>query len=449
MQLSAEGRLCKRSNEYIQDIKAALGKFPAYPVHIIFNSNEASYRVMPVRSVHWWWDRRALLKQASVNEFSPDHWVAINTSPSSLKTNNYLLIGIRPSETVRNLISQLRYLSNPVSGVQLWTVVLAQKIFQEIRASEKATYLSGGVIILYKYSPATWQIIACHNEAIVLFRQGRITHDLSPNILHKEIETTLRYLNRNDYPKNETVTVIQAGFSEKHLIDSTVLSNVIHLKQNFSDTERTLKYFTAWYKINKQSSQQQLETSPSFVPEELRSHYSAFYYPQLIIRIGLPLSLLFLALSIGVFIYNNYTQRQYSDLLEQKLQNTVRHDTAAKLKEMEFFKIYREIFTSDPMPLLQKISKVLPPYGVAKELAWVVNAPDQKAKVTINLIVNRNLLDTHNVIKGDSNVYLYQAKVKKALYKFNPLIKLDWHKADQDKSNGQQRVSVTLDYPLK
>ncbi len=120
--------------------------------------------------------------------------------------------------------------------------------------------------------------------------------------------------------------------------------------------------------------------------------------------------------------------------------------TDKRLKEIEFFETYRSILSINSLPLLQKIGKIFPPYSVATELTWTASEAskgESVAKMEINLVANRNLLNKNSSFKEDKNFFIYQEKIRKELSKFNPLIKLNWGKL-----NTQQNISLNMEYPL-
>ena len=383
------------------------------------------------------------------NEFSPDYWVKkqiISGKFQDKDSSSYLLMGLQPPEHLRILVNHLRSFPNPLSGVQLWTVVLAQKIFKLIVPILGGHSPSKWSIILYKFKADVWQMIVCQSNAIVLCRQGPIEPNFSLSILKQEITTTLRYLNRNDYQEGEPVTVIQMNFKKEHYVESTALLKAIHLEQNFNETNRVLGCFPAWYQFWKRLKTTEKLAQPRFYLPELLFNSLAFDVPQRIIEIALPLTLLLFIVSAGIFVKNNYIQKHYNVLLERKIQTILPQGMEGKLKEIDFFQTYHSIQTVDPLPLLQIIGKIFPPYSVATELAWIANEASNGinvSKTVINIVVDQNLLNKGGPFKKSENFYSYQEKVRKELSNFNPLIKLNWGNL-----NNQQNVSLNIQCPV-
>ncbi len=286
------------SQNDFHNVNEILNKFPDYPLQILLHGEDSQFRLVSLKTVRWW-DCAPLLKQAKENEFSNTDWH--QTQPAGCRQDRYryLLMGLHPSLYLQKLIKNLQSQANPVFGLQLWSVVLAHMIFENLRQQRLDHSLKEWTLILHQLDKDYWQLIVCQNQGIVLTRQGPLNKTLSKHSLAQEILTTLRYLNRKDYKEGEPVTVITSGFDTPLVFEDIPELQVITLDQHYDKKTRTLNYFSIRRQLYSYFTRKQ-PTLAAFERPELRLHRLAFSLPQYFISLGVP-SILFLVL--GSFFY--------------------------------------------------------------------------------------------------------------------------------------------------
>ncbi|MCX7338820.1 MAG: hypothetical protein NTX76_06050 [Alphaproteobacteria bacterium] len=165
-------------------IHTYLQSFPSTPIYILLEIAETNFRLLSLQKARFW-DKHALLKQASLNMFSatqmptnldssttcPSLWTQKDRFPSSTNSLRYWIAGIPPSEPLRNFIDFLSTTAHSIIDVQLWPMVVARR---SALVAIRENIANRWVLIVLFGSRNTWQIIVCDDTAPIIYRQGTI-----------------------------------------------------------------------------------------------------------------------------------------------------------------------------------------------------------------------------------------------------------------------------------
>ena len=407
-----------------QDLNTLLSSFPSYPVYVVLKDESPHFHLVSLAAARWW-HRQVLLKQTKAGEFLKTSRVHTQFIPSAQDTHRYLLAGVSPSPFLQALVDNLRQLSNPVIGIQLWPIVFADHVFKTLEKQKDPADAHEWSLILYQHNSDDWQLIVCHNQAVILNRGGQLPPESATLFLTQEVTSTMRYLNRHNYHQGDPVTLIQIGFEETLKFKKFPQLKVVDLKEDPTENLPILSPFQV---------------------SKLWTHHLAFTLPQRLLKAAMPIGFgLFVASSI-LFLSTYFQQQNHSLLLQQQLSLKLPEASCEHLRLSQLFQSYQSIQSSDPIPMLRQLSKILPPYAVAKDLQWTAQAPKtSSSELTLNLVLDKQSLGRKN--PADSAVkslQLYQEKVQQAFHKFHPTSQLSWGKISND-----FKCSLKITYPSK
>jgi hypothetical protein len=429
-----------------ESISNYLLKFPDYPIRLILQGGEADFRLISLKNVKWW-DRSSLLKQVKLGEFTSSDWIQKIRIPCEEDPYRYLLMGVRPTGPLRNLISFLSQKGNPIAGFQMWPVLACDEILKLAKEKYPDKDIAKWTLILLCQENQQWQLMVCQSEAVILCRQSLISSSsTNDSEFAKEISATLRYLHRNGYQEGEPVTIIQSGFAEKLNLTSVVHADVLHLPETLQSKDLEMEPFTLWTWLKSWD----LNFLPfafgknsSFELPELKLQRLAFSLPQLAVQICVPLFILFM-LTGFIFSLKAFNQSRHFGILENQLtQNAIPGTDDKKLLSARLFQFYKEKSTPSAIPVLRTLTAPITPEAVATELQWQeINAPSLTYNLKMALSTDVKALEArHKKNKKQTPLESYQQKVEKIITKIYPSAHIEW-----SPSNQKNVLSISISY---
>jgi|GEM_PF-2715258 len=420
-----------------------LEQFSNHPLKIIIQGGEADFRLVSLKNVRWW-DRASLLKQVKLGEFTSTDWTQKLRIPSPEDPHRYLLTGVRPSSSLKNLLNFLSKQQNPIAGVQMWPVIAAEQTLKMAKETFPYTKVAKWSFIVLCQDNQQWQLIVCQDEAVVLSRQGFFSPLSSVDDgLSKEILATLRYLHRNGYQEGEAVTIIQCGFSEFLNLDSTIPTEVLQLPEIAQPQSLGLSYFSIFsaLKLLNIGFLNPLSAKEcSFEIPAIRSQRFAFLIPQLSIHLCIPLFILCLLFGTLFFAKGLQKNQLYTSLTSEISKVAITGEAQKKLKSAKLFQFYQSKTRPSPLLKLRSLTAPITPEGALTELKWRdtgTQAPSHNLKMLLTL--NTKALEARAKKSGKKilGTQIYQQKIEKSLEKSNPTSHIEWQPS-------QKKNSLTL-----
>ncbi len=431
-----EQTILSLADEAKESISNYLLKFPDYPIRLILQGGEVDFRLISLKNVKWW-DRSSLLKQVKLGEFTSSDWTQKIRTPCEEDPYRYLLMGVRPSGPLRNLITFLSQKSNPIAGLHMWPMLVCEKILKLAKEKHPDKDIAKWTLILLCQENQQWQLMVCQDEAIILSRQSLINSSAtSDNELGKEITSTLRYLHRNGYQEGEPVTIIQSGCAEKLNLTSVIHADVLYLPENIQPGNLTMEPFTLWSWIKSWDLNFLPFTfgqNSSFELPEFKLQRLAFSLPQLVVQICVPLFFLFMLMGI-VFSLKSFNQNRHFGLIENQLtQHAIPVNGDKKLVSARLFQFYKEKNVKSPLPMLKTLTLPITPEAVATELKWQgIDTPTLTYNLKITLSTDAKTLEArHKKNKKQTAFESYQQKIEKAVNKACPSAHIEWPPSNQ------------------
>ncbi len=424
-----------------------LQRYPHYPLRVILQGGEADFRLVSLKNVRWW-DRASLLKQIKLGEFTSSDWIQKLRIPSPEDPYRYLLVGVRPSHSLKNLLSFLAKQSHPIANIQIWPIIAAEQTLKIVKERFPHSIIAKWSFIVLCQDNQQWQLIVCQDEAVVLSRQGFLSPLVSiGNDLSKEILATLRYLHRNGYQEGEPVTIIQSGFPEFINLDSTIPTEILQLPEIIHPQNLGLSYFSlfsALRLLNFNFLPSLSGQDTSFELPAIRSHRLAFLIPQLIIHLCIPLIIL-LFLFGGFFLVKGIKENQTHNFLSGEIaSHTLSAETQKKLILAKLFQFYKNQSKPNLFPKLKSLATLISPQAIATELKWQdINTPTLNYNLKMTLILDTRTTE-QNIKKSKkkiSNIETYKQKVEKGMIKICPSAHIEWAPSSQKNS-----VSLNISY---
>ncbi|MBY0462677.1 MAG: hypothetical protein K2Q34_05815 [Alphaproteobacteria bacterium] len=417
-----------------------LQRYPHHPLRVILQGGEADFRLVSLKNVRFW-DRASLLKQVKLGEFTSSDWTQKLRIPSPEDPYRYLLMGIRPSHALRNLLSFLAKQSNPIANIQMWPIIAAEQTLKIAKETFPHSTIAKWSFIVLCQDNQQWQLIVCQDEAVVLSRQGFLNPLVSiDNDLSKEILATLRYLHRNGYQEGEPVTIIQCGFSEFINLESTIPTEILQLPEIIHPQNLSLSYFSlfsALKLLNFSFLPPLTSQDSSFELPPIRSHRLAFLLPQLAIHTCIPL-LILLFLFGSFFLVKGIRQSQtYNFLSEEIAHHTLEVGKEKKLNSAKLFQFYKNQSRPNLIPKLQSLTANITPEAIATELKWQeINTPTLTYNLKMTLALDIRTSDTPAKKNGKKapNPEAYQQKVERSITKICPSAHIEWPPSPQKTS---------------
>ena len=407
-----------------QALNTLLNSFPSYPVYVVLKDESPHFHLVSLAAARWW-HRPVLLRQAKAGEFLKTSWVHTQFIPSTQDAHRYLLAGVSPSPFLQVLVDNLKHLSNPVVGIQLWPIVFADHVFKTLEKQKDQADAHEWSLILYQHNSDDWQLIVCHNQAVILNRGGQLPTESAMLFLTKEVTSTMRYLNRHNYHQGDPVTLIQIGFEETLKFKKFPQLKVVDLKEDPTENLPILSPFQV---------------------SELWAHHLAFVLTQKLVKAAMPIGFCLFAASSILFFNAHFQQQNHSLLLQQQLSLKLPEASYEHLRLSQLFQAYQSIQSSDPIPMLRQLRKILPPYAVATDLQWTAQTPKTGlSELNLNLVLDKQSLSRKN--PADSTVkslQLYQEKAQQSFHRFHPTSQLSWGKISND-----FKCSLKITYPSK
>lgn len=409
-----------------------LQKYSYHPLRIILQGGEADFRLVSLKNVRWW-DRTSLLKQVKLGEFTSADWTQKLRVPSPDDPYRYLLMGVRPSQSLKNLLSFLTKQSNPIANIQMWPIIAAEETLKLAKQTFPHSTIAKWSFIVLCQDNQQWQLIVCQDEAVVLSRQGFLNPLVSiDNDLSKEILATLRYLHRNGYQEGEPVTIIQCGFSEFINLDATIPTEILPLPEVVHLQNLGLSYFSffsALKLLNLSFLPPLTSQDSSFELPEIRSHRLSFLLPQLTIHICIPL-LILLFLFGSFFLLKGINQERLYNSLSQEINHYALEPAAQKkLISAKLFQFYKNQSRPNLIPKLQTLTTSITPEAIATELKWQeVNTPTLRYNLKITLAMDLTSTEGRGKKgrKKATSIESYQQKVEKAMNKACNSPHIEW-----------------------
>lgn len=357
-------------------------------------------------------------------------------------------MGVRPSHSLKNLLSFLAEQNNPVANIQIWPIIAAEQTFKIAKEAFPHSTIAKWSFIILCQDNQQWQFIVCQDEAVVLSRQGFLNPLVSiDSELNKEILATLRYLHRNGYQEGEPVTIIQSGFPEFINLDSTIPTEILQLPEIIHPQNLGLSYFSlfsALKLLNFNFLPPLNGQDASFELPAIRSHRLAFLIPELIIRLCIPLIIL-LFLFGGFFLVKGIRQNQTHNFLSEEIANhTLSAETQKNLTLAKLFQFYKNQNKPNLFPKLQSLAALISPQAIATELKWQdINTPALNYNLKMTLVLDTRTTEK-NIKKGKKkipNIEAYKQKMEKGMTKICPSAHIEWSSSSQKNS-----VNLNISY---
>ena len=417
-----------------------LQRYPHYPLRVILQAGEADFRLVSLKNVRFW-DRTSLLKQVKLGEFTSSDWTQKLRIPSPEDPYRYLLMGVRPSHSLRNLLNFLAKQSNPIASIQMWPIIAAEQTLKIAKDTFPHSTIAKWSFIVLCQDNQQWQLIVCQDEAVVLSRQGFLNPLVSiDNDLSKEILATLRYLHRNGYQDGEPVTIIQCGFSEFINLESTIPTEILQLPEIIHPQNLNLSYFSlfsALKLLNFSFLPPLASQDSSFELPAIRSQRLAFLVPQLAIHICIPFIIL-LFLFGSFFLVKGIKQSHIHSSLSGEIANhTFSANTQKKLTSAKLFQFYKNQSRPNLIPKLQSLTTLITPESIATELRWQeINTPTLSYNLKMTLALDTKIIESNTRKSGKKipNTETYQQKVEKGINKICPSAHIEWPPSSQKTS---------------
>ena len=417
-----------------------LQRYPYYPLRVILQGGEADFRLVSLKNVRFW-DRASLLKQVKLGEFTSSDWTQKLRIPSPEDPYRYLLMGVRPSHSLRNLLSFLAKQSNPIANIQMWPIIAAEQTLKIAKEAFPHSTIAKWSFIVLCQDNQQWQLIVCQDEAVVLSRQGFLNPLVSiDNDLSKEILATLRYLHRNGYQEGEPVTIIQCGFSEFINLESTIPTEILQLPEVIHPQNLSLSYFSlfsALKLLNLSFLPPLTSQDSSFELPSIRSHRLAFLLPQLAIHTCIPFVIL-LFLFGSFFLAKGVRQSQIHNSLSGEIaHHALEAGAMKKLNSAKLFQFYKNQSRPNLIPKLNTLTSFITPEAIATELKWQeINTPTLSYNLKMTLALDTRASDTRAKKNGKKplNLETYRQKVEKGMNKICQSAHIEWPPSSQKAS---------------
>ncbi|RZI46490.1 hypothetical protein [Candidatus Finniella inopinata] len=405
------------NDEQFQPLNLILNTFPSLPLHIVLRDEGVHFFTSSLK-VSKWWHRQTLLKQIKQGEFSKTSWIQTQFIPV---TDRYCLAGVSPTPFLLALVSNLRSLSNPVIGIELWPVTFVNQVFKKL---QNQVNIDDWLMVLHRQNSGSCKLVVCNHQAIIFDRIIQCNQKTKADNLSEEIESTIRYLNRYQYKSDDPLTIVQIGLKEILEFKKQPQIKVLELKDDCDS----------------------LPIVSPFQVHDLRSHHWAFLIPRNFMKIFIPLGLGLLLASGGFFLNTHFHQTNHRFMLKQQLVLKLPPQAFEDLQLSQLFQIYQSIQSPDPIPTLRQFGKILPAFAVATDLVWIAQDPKTSlAELTLNLVVDLQSLAKKSLVDSITESFrLAQEKIEKSLHKFNPHCQLSWEKLSDD-----GKGSLKLTYPQK
>jgi hypothetical protein len=403
------------------------------PLHIIFQGGEADFRLASLKHVRFF-DRPSLLRQIKMGEFSHHHWTLKLYSPTQDDRYRYLLAGVRPTQILKNVLEFVLAQPNPIAGVHLWPILLAQQVLFENPTANK------WVFILHKQDDDFWHLVVCQNGAVVMYRHGffdnlkKIDQQLS-----KEVVATLRYLNRNGFQEGDDITILQSNIpplslpSDVHAdivtLDTPIVPYAPLLKRWNLRTflgELIFKIFGSRFANNLPQKQGSLNLS-AFLPQRL-----AYVLPQVLTQI-LPPFVLFFIMAGALFFVKSHSQQGALNTLNEQIQKLTLTDADQKnLANARLFHYYKAHLPTNPALILKTLSKHLTASAVVTDIKWApTTLPDLPFSLKVKISFDEASLT--KVKKGAkmSSLETLQNKISQTIQKEFKTAHIQWQPTNQ------------------
>ncbi len=387
-----------------------LNKHAEVPIYLLIDTPEIQSRIVPLNDIKWW-DRYPLVNQIQKGEFSTEQWLSTAYLSSASNNERFSIVGLNPTSSLKQFVNYLSQQPNPIVRTESLSITIMQQALLTVKSQD----LEPWIIVLIKSSQQSWQLIVSNHEAVVLSRSGVIEEEQD---FAKEISTTLRYLCRHGYQEGDKVSLLTIGMdlylSPTEHVETIKLPNPLYSFKLLPQSRLSLlKRFPCFPLISQ---------SGLYIPKLLGQRL-AFNMPRYFIKLFIPLTALLIFSGFFLILQNHFHQK-YIGLMNIVLE-TVPRDLIDEIEQNKthqvLFKKFCELQNSqqNPLEILQKLSPMITPEGVATELSW--KQSDSEFSLTTFINLDSQLL-------GKKHLKAYKEKIKEGLSSAFPHIHLEWQK---------------------
>lgn len=344
-------------------------KNPHLPIYFVLQGHNCEFRTFITKQIKIW-DRFLLFSQLKNNEFHPNDLIQ-SYCPKKYLEKIDVLIAVRSNDFLKKVYEILRSFTNPIGGVILWDI---EQGFAMKKQAKTVKTLQQWIVTLVPITNHKFTMLVFCQEALLL---QRTIYSKSTNEIEKEIQSTLRFLQRQGYKDNMPVSIVACEDS----IDITKFSH-----DKFETVAVTKRLF-------EKESYRPTSSLFNFLPQSLKQANLAYALPKLAIKFLVPLCVLLLMIWSIVQIksfFQDYEAKWVNSNYEEIAKRT-RNDYFEQAALGKLFTNYLSTAANNPSHLVDNINKVLKGKFMPTSITWSQKEPFHELRLNFTNPKSKNL----------------------------------------------------------